>query len=72
MAALIEKKHINDNYSITMEYTNNCYIVTVCPHSNNYTNDYMCGYPIRKMIYTINEKEKANRTFKRYVKKYIE
>lgn len=68
MAALIEKSYKNDNYYITLRYENNCYIVEVYPRLDNN----MCGYPIRKMIYTINEKEKANRTFKRYVKKYIE
>lgn len=63
----VEKQHANKNYYISLEYENNCIIVQVCPrHDEN-----LCGYPIRKMTYSINEKEKANATFKRYIKKYI-
>lgn len=65
--SLVEKQHTNDNYYISLEVKNNCYVVQVCPRIN----ENLCGYPIREMTYTINEKEKANSTFKRYVKKYI-
>lgn len=62
------KEHINKNYYISMEWDkNNIYVVQVCPRYN----DNLCGYPIREMTYTLNEREKALATFRRYKKKYI-
>lgn len=61
------KNHVTDNYYIGLHLENSTYIVEVCPRIR----ENMCGYPIREMRYTINEKDKAERTFKRYIKKYI-
>ena len=68
---ITEKSHTNNNYYITCNIETNgtteFYRVQVCPIiSKN-----LCGYPIRKITYSINEKEKAYNTFKRYIKKYI-
>lgn len=61
------KSHKNDNHYISMEWDkNNIYVVQVCP----IIDENLCGYPIRKMTYAINEKAKAQNTFNRYVKKY--
>ena len=69
--SVVERIHINNNYYITLEITerhnNNIYVVQVCPRID----ENLCGYPIRKITYSINEKSKANNTFNRYVKKYI-
>ena len=64
----VEKQHTSDNYYITMEWDkNNIYVVQVCPRIN----ENLCGYPIREMTYSVNEKEKAIATFNRYKRKYI-
>ena len=68
---MVEKSHTNDNYYISleikMEYGTSFYNVQVCP----IISDSICGFPIREMIYSIIEKEKAHRTYERYMKKYI-
>lgn len=64
---MVKKQYTNKNYYICFELENNCYIVSVCP----LINDNLCGYPIKKMVYSIGEIEKANRTYKRYIQKYI-
>lgn len=65
---IIKKQYKNKNYYITMEWDkNNIYIVEVCSRID----ENLCGYPIKKMIYSLNELEKANNTYKRYIKKYI-
>ena len=67
---ILEKKHTNKSFHITMEIDkkneNLFYVVEVCP----LINENLCGYPIKKMIYSLSEKKKANNTFNRYVKKY--
>ena len=61
------KSHKNDNYYITLEWSkNNIYVVQVCP----IISENLCGYPIREITYPINEKNKANNTYNRYIKKY--
>lgn len=61
------KSHKNENYYISLEWgKNNIYIVQACP----IIDENRCGYPIREMTYSINEKAKAYNTFNRYVKKY--
>lgn len=66
----VEKSHKNNNYYITLDITEKygvyCYVVSVCPRIN----ECMCGYPIKEMTYPLSEKVKADRSFKRYVKKY--
>lgn len=62
------KQHTTKNYYITMEWDKrNIYVVQVCP----IIDENLCGYPIREMTYSINEKQKAIATFNRYKKKYI-
>jgi hypothetical protein len=61
------KQHTENGYYVLMEWDKtNVYHVEVCPCLN----DNMCGYPINEMYYTMEEKKKAEATFRRYVKKY--
>ena len=63
--------HTSANYYIVLELRNSVcgpyYRVQVCPRTGECT----CGYPIRGMSYTLDEKEKARATFRRYKKKYV-
>ena len=61
-------KHNTKKYHITLEIKENCFHVQACP----FIGDHLCGYPVAEYTYSINEKEKAVRTFKRYSKKYTE
>lgn len=68
------KQHKENGYSISMcwekGYNNGgYYVVQVCPCYNNGKFEY-CGYPERKMIYSLNEEKKAIATYNRYVRKY--
>ena len=66
--SLVIKKHKNENYYISMSYEDNLIVVQVCPIVND---DFCtCGYPIKKMTYTPNDKRNANATFNRYIKNY--
>lgn len=60
----------NDSFYISLEvqhrYENDIYVVQACPCIN----DYECGYPEREMTYSINDKDKAYTTYRRYVKRY--
>lgn len=66
-----QKQKVNNDYCISLEiktaYGKDFYVVQVCP---KVTND-LYGYPIATAIYSMEEKSKANRTFSRYVKKYM-
>ena len=68
---VVVEQHMNNNYYITLEiiirWDQQLYHVQCCPLFSNG----LCGYPEREMTYSINEKQKAYNTFKRYVKKYI-
>lgn len=68
---IVEKSHKNDNYYITLKitekYGKGCYIVQASPKIK----EHLYGYPIREMIYTMNEKKKAYATYNRYIKKYV-
>lgn len=68
---ITEKSHTNNNYYISIgieeKYNKINYLVQVCP----IISENICGYPIRKTTYSINEKTKAYNTFNRYIKKYI-
>ena len=68
---IIERSHTNNNYYITLEinerYGKNYYTVQACPMIG----EHMCGFPEKETTYAINEKEKAIRTYNRYVKKYV-
>ena len=61
------KQHKENGIYVVMEWEkSNIYRVAsyICYH------DGRCGYPIKEMTYSINEKKKAEATFRRYVKKY--
>ena len=69
MTVCIESYKGNGNYceiEITESYTNNIYVVSVCPIIDNS----LVGYPIRKATYPIIEKKKAMATYRRYIKTY--
>ena len=63
------KSHKNQRYYICIELSkDNLYTVSACPlYDTHY-----CGYPIREMIYPLNERKQALATYNRYVKKYTE
>lgn len=67
----IIKEHVSYNYYISMEiewvYDSWQYVVVACPHLS----DGFCGYPVRKMTYTLSDRKNALRTYNRYVKKYL-
>ena len=67
---VVVNSHTNENYYIVLEIENGMrgsyYQVQVYPRIS----ECECGYPIRNMIYGINEKEKALATFRRYKRKY--
>lgn len=64
---LVLKHYKSDKYYISLEFTNNCYVVQACP----VIGDNLAGYPVREMRYSYMESEKAHNTFKRYIRKYI-
>ena len=69
MTVCIESYKGNGNYceiEIAESYTNNSYVVSVCP----IIDDLLVGYPIKKATYPISEKEKAMATYRRYIKTY--
>lgn len=61
------KQFKGNGYYIAMEWDKtNIYRVGVYPeHSNN-----MYGYPVKEMIYALNERKNAEATFRRYVRVY--
>ena len=67
---ITEKQCVNDNYYVALEIHpkrgNGCYVVQACPRIN----EHLFGYPIREMVYSMDEKEKAYATYRRYVRKY--
>lgn len=64
---LVIKQYTTDKYHIVMEWDkNNIYLVQVYPKIDKI----FYGYPIRKMIYSLNEKVKAQATFNRYKRIY--
>lgn len=68
---ITEKQARTDHYYISIEirpFGNGAYYaVQVLPLYRDGT----AGYPIREMIYSLDEKQKAYRTFNRYIKNYI-
>lgn len=64
------KQYQNENYYISLEiktnYNMNHYEVSVYP----ILSENECGYPIRSIIYSMDEKQKASATFNRYKKAY--
>lgn len=69
MSTVIKNCVVNGFYiclEIKFEGTASYYNVEVCIKQSNNT----CSYPINCMVYSINEKAKAYRTYNRYVNKY--
>ena len=68
---VVEKNHKTENYYIALSVEigryGTYYNVQVCPRIS----ECECGYPIRSMIYCIDEKKKAYTTFNRYKRKYV-
>ena len=75
---LIEKElYVTMSTVINNTRKNGIYVVMEWEKSNTYRvasyichHDGRCGYPIKEMTYSINEKKNAEATFRRYVKKY--
>ena len=70
MTVVVEKCE-NDKYYINMEIQTrthgSVYVVQTLPRiSGN-----LCGYPLNKMEYPIDDKKKAYATYRRYKKKYL-
>lgn len=67
----VVKKHASDNYHIVMEIklteTGGYYVVQACPRVSND----LFGFPVRRMVYALNEKKNAEATFRRYKKAYV-
>lgn len=71
MTVCIESYKGNGNYceiEIAEGYSNNIYVVSVCPIVNEKEN--LVGYPFRKAVYPISEKKKAMATYRRYIRTY--
>ena len=69
MTIYVEQFQGNNNYcTLSIEENNNklLYIVQVC----ELINESLASYPFKSCTYSINDKKKAQATFKRYVKKY--
>lgn len=69
MTVCIESYKGNGYYceiEIAEGYTNNIYVVSVCP----IIDDLLVGYPIKKATYPISEKKKAMATYRSYIKTY--
>jgi hypothetical protein len=62
----ILKSHKTDDYYIALSLDfrgyGEVYSVEICPRTGANT----CGYPIRSMTYSVNDKKKALATFNRY------
>ena len=64
---LVIRQQTENGYHVVMEWDKtNIYRVAVC----QMIDENLCGYPLNEMIYSINDKKKAEATFRRYVKKY--
>ena len=65
--SLVIRQQTENGYHVVMEWEKtNIYRVAAC----QMIDENFCGYPINEMIYSINDKKKAEATFRRYVKKY--
>ena len=68
---ITEKSHLNDRYYITLNAVKGrygfYYEVQVCPRIG----ENECGYPVRNMMYSLNDKANALATFRRYKRKYV-
>lgn len=66
MTVLIDSYKGNGNYCSLELTKENTYVVEVCMMYDMQ----LCGYPFRKMIYSVSEEKRARATFRRYIKKY--
>lgn len=61
------KQHTENGYYVILEWDKaNVYRVAVFPLQNKH----LCGYPVKEMTYSINDKKNAEATYRRYVRKY--
>lgn len=72
---ITEREHENKNYCICLESEKGRngfhYKVSVFEKIHNREGGYYLGFPIREIHYGLNEKEKAQATFRRYRRKYL-
>lgn len=72
---ITEREHESKNYIISLnsEKGRNGFYYRVTVFEKIYTRngEYYLGFPMREMHYGLNEKEKAQATFRRYRKKYV-
>lgn len=69
MSSIVKQCCINGFYiCLEIRFDGNASYYNVAVYIKQYNN--ICGYPINKMSYPMHEKEKAYRTYNRYVKKY--
>lgn len=72
---ITEREHESKNYIISLnsEKGRNSfyYKVSVFEKIHTRNGEYYLGFPMREMNYRLNEKEKAQATFRRYRRKYI-
>ena len=69
MTTVVLKRNTANHYitmSLELRTYGAVYVVAVCPMIG----EHLCGHPIREMVYSINEEEKAVATFNRYCRKY--
>ena len=69
MTVAIEQYETDKYYveiAIENRYGNNIYVVQICHRFDSG----LCGFPINKMVYSIDEKKKAYATYRRYIRKY--
>lgn len=61
------RQHTENGIYVVMEARGNLLVIEACQCQENNR----CGYPVAtSQVYSINEKNKADATFRRYVKKY--
>ena len=72
---ITEREHENENYCIFLDAEKGrngfYYKISVFEKIPNGEGGYYLGFPMREMHYGLNEKEKAQATFRRYRKKYV-
>lgn len=62
------KNHDTKTHHITIEAEGTGLIVQACP----FIGGHMVGYPTSKAVYHYTERKNAERTFRRYIKKYTD
>lgn len=64
------KSHSENGYHVDMcvedRHGSSVYIVQACPMID----ECRCGHPEAEMMYHVSDREKANATYRRYIRKY--